>query len=74
MQVINAYGPTESTVNITDHHLDGTEEGPVPIGRPFANTQVYVLDAALRPVPPASQESSTSPETNSPAATTDAQP
>ncbi|MGY4275178.1 non-ribosomal peptide synthase/polyketide synthase [Streptomyces sp. M18.1] len=52
VQVINAYGPTESTVNITDHHLDGTEEGSVPIGRPFANTQVYVLDAALRPVPP----------------------
>ncbi|MFD4259397.1 non-ribosomal peptide synthase/polyketide synthase [Streptomyces sp. NPDC058534] len=52
VQVINAYGPTESTVNITDHHLDGTEEGPVPIGRPFANTQVYVLDSALRPVAP----------------------
>ncbi|GAA2688498.1 non-ribosomal peptide synthetase [Streptomyces violaceolatus] len=52
VQIINAYGPTESTVNITDHHLDGTEEGPVPIGRPFANTQVYVLDSALRPVAP----------------------
>ncbi|MDX2930833.1 amino acid adenylation domain-containing protein, partial [Streptomyces sp. NRRL_B-16638] len=51
-QIINAYGPTESTVNITDHRLDGTEEGPVPIGRPFANTQVYVLDSALRPVAP----------------------
>ncbi|WP_037898387.1 AMP-binding protein, partial [Streptomyces violaceoruber] len=42
----------ESTVNITDHRLDGTEEGSVPIGRPFANTQVYVLDSALRPVAP----------------------
>ncbi|MFJ3887240.1 non-ribosomal peptide synthetase [Streptomyces rubrogriseus] len=52
VQIINAYGPTESTVNITDHHLDGTEEGSVPIGRPFANTQVYVLDSALRPVAP----------------------
>ncbi|MFE0955919.1 amino acid adenylation domain-containing protein, partial [Streptomyces rochei] len=53
VQVINAYGPTESTVNITDHHVSGdTPDGPVPIGRPFANTQVYVLDAALRPVPP----------------------
>ncbi|MFD5669012.1 amino acid adenylation domain-containing protein [Streptomyces anthocyanicus] len=51
-QIINAYGPTESTVNITDHRLDGTEEGSVPIGRPFANTQVYVLDSALRPVAP----------------------
>ncbi|WP_252866105.1 MULTISPECIES: AMP-binding protein, partial [Streptomyces] len=53
VQVINAYGPTESTVNITDHHVsEDTPDGSVPIGRPFANTQVYVLDAALRPVPP----------------------
>ncbi|MGA4846192.1 amino acid adenylation domain-containing protein [Streptomyces sp. G5(2025)] len=54
VQVINAYGPTESTVNITDHHIDPTTltEGPVPIGRPFANTQAYVLDSALRPVAP----------------------
>ncbi|MGW8776039.1 amino acid adenylation domain-containing protein, partial [Streptomyces sp. NPDC055794] len=52
VQIINAYGPTESTVNITDHHLNGSEEGPVPIGRPFANTQVYVLDSALRPTAP----------------------
>ncbi|MFJ4696538.1 AMP-binding protein, partial [Streptomyces sp. NPDC088766] len=53
VQIINAYGPTESTVNITEHHLDDTTaHGPVPIGRPFANTAVYVLDTALRPVPP----------------------
>ncbi|MFD6725935.1 amino acid adenylation domain-containing protein, partial [Streptomyces sp. NPDC060131] len=52
-QIINAYGPTESTVNITDHHVsEDTPDGPVPIGRPFANTQVYVLDSALRPVAP----------------------
>ncbi|MDQ0937557.1 amino acid adenylation domain-containing protein [Streptomyces turgidiscabies] len=54
VQVINAYGPTESTVNVTDHRVDlsSLTDGPVPIGRPFANTQVYVLDSALRPVPP----------------------
>ncbi|MFH8707046.1 amino acid adenylation domain-containing protein [Streptomyces rubrogriseus] len=53
VQIINAYGPTESTVNITDHHIsEDTPDGPVPIGRPFANTQVYVLDSALRPVAP----------------------
>ncbi|WP_030955178.1 amino acid adenylation domain-containing protein, partial [Streptomyces sp. NRRL S-481] len=53
IHIINAYGPTESTVNITDHHLntDTDTPGPVPIGRPFANTQAYVLDSALRPVP-----------------------
>ncbi|GAA2520026.1 non-ribosomal peptide synthetase [Streptomyces levis] len=53
VQIINAYGPTESTVNITEHRLgDTVEDGPVPIGRPFANTAVYVLDSALRPVAP----------------------
>ncbi|MGW0425475.1 amino acid adenylation domain-containing protein, partial [Streptomyces sp. NPDC003015] len=53
VHIINAYGPTESTVNITEHHLTTPlPQGPVPIGRPFANTTVYVLDAALRPVPP----------------------
>ncbi|MGW0601616.1 amino acid adenylation domain-containing protein, partial [Streptomyces sp. NPDC002776] len=46
------YGPTESTVNITEYRLNGTQQGPVPIGRPFANTAVYVLDSALRPVAP----------------------
>ncbi|MEV7748837.1 amino acid adenylation domain-containing protein, partial [Streptomyces griseorubiginosus] len=52
VEVINAYGPTESTVNITEHHLDDLQQGPIPIGRPFANTAVYVLDSALRPVAP----------------------
>ncbi|MFD7665829.1 amino acid adenylation domain-containing protein [Streptomyces sp. NPDC059788] len=53
--VVNAYGPTEATVNCLDHRLEPgapTPEGPVPIGRPFWNTRAYVLDAALQPVPP----------------------
>ncbi|MEU9291973.1 amino acid adenylation domain-containing protein, partial [Streptomyces sp. NPDC048275] len=52
--VINAYGPTEATVNCTDFRLEPgtpTPSGPVPIGRPFWNTQAYVLDASLQPVP-----------------------
>ncbi|MBY8852068.1 non-ribosomal peptide synthetase, partial [Saccharothrix sp. MB29] len=51
--VVNAYGPTELTVNCTDFRLSPgvpTPSGAVPIGRPFANTRVYVLDSALRPV------------------------
>ncbi|CAM3749891.1 condensation domain-containing protein [Kibdelosporangium persicum] len=51
--VINAYGPTETTVNCTQHRIGpGTPvpPGPVPIGKPMANTRVYVLDARLRPV------------------------
>ncbi|MFD6880698.1 amino acid adenylation domain-containing protein, partial [Streptomyces sp. NPDC060075] len=53
-QVINAYGPTENTVNATEYRLpSGTlPDGPIPIGRPFTNTRAYVLDSALRPVAP----------------------
>ncbi len=53
--VYNAYGPTEGTVNASDHRIEPHQEipdGPVPIGRPFAHGQVYVLDERLRPVPP----------------------
>ncbi|WP_239481893.1 amino acid adenylation domain-containing protein, partial [Streptomyces sp. CS014] len=52
--VINDYGPTEATVSTSDYHLlPGQEpsDGPVPIGRPFPNARLYVLDASLRPVP-----------------------
>ena len=55
LTVVNEYGPTEATVAATDHQIAAGEElrpGPVPIGRPMWNTQVYVLDAALLPCPP----------------------
>lgn len=46
----NAYGPTETTVCATAAELtDGSQ--PITIGRPIANTQMYVLDAHLQPVP-----------------------
>ncbi|NEW68833.1 non-ribosomal peptide synthase/polyketide synthase [Streptomyces rhizosphaericus] len=53
--VVNAYGPTEATVNCTDFRIEPgavVAGGAVPIGRPFWNTRAYVLDAGLRPVPP----------------------
>ncbi|QWF84040.1 D-alanine--poly(phosphoribitol) ligase subunit 1 [Amycolatopsis sp. CA-230715] len=48
-QVTNLYGPTETTVWSTAAVLDS--DGTPTIGGPIWNTQVYVLDSALRPVP-----------------------
>src|SRR5207244_9755980 len=47
----NMYGPTESTIWSTIHRVTSAD-GQVPIGRPIANTQVYVLDAHRQPTPP----------------------
>ncbi|MFI5821203.1 non-ribosomal peptide synthase/polyketide synthase [Streptomyces rishiriensis] len=51
-RMINSYGPTEATVVATWTGPLTPGEGAPPIGRPAAGTRVYVLDAALRPVPP----------------------
>ncbi|WP_431262155.1 amino acid adenylation domain-containing protein [Roseateles chitinivorans] len=46
----NVYGPTECTVDATAVRIPGAR--PLPhIGRPIANTQIYILDAQGRPVP-----------------------
>ncbi|AFZ17959.1 non-ribosomal peptide synthetase [Allocoleopsis franciscana] len=46
----NAYGPTEATVWSTVAELTDEREKP-SIGRPITNTQVYILDSHLQPVP-----------------------
>jgi amino acid adenylation domain-containing protein len=48
----NGYGPTEATIYATACLLRAGDQGPVTIGRPVANTRVYVLDERLRLVPP----------------------
>ncbi len=49
----NAYGPTEATIGSTCYLVEDLPESAatVPIGRPVANTQVYLLDDHLQPVP-----------------------
>lgn len=51
---VNGYGPTETTVFATGHVVEPSAEidAEIPIGRPFDNMRVYVLDEELRPVPP----------------------
>lgn len=54
VRLINGYGPTESTTFATCYRIPpniSPELESIPIGRPIANTQVYVLDAQHQPVP-----------------------
>jgi amino acid adenylation domain-containing protein len=46
----NLYGPTESTIWSAAHRVKGGED-PVLIGRPIANTRMYILDSYGQPVP-----------------------
>lgn len=46
----NLYGPTETTIWSTLHRVR-PDEPSVPIGRPIANTHLYILDDACQPVP-----------------------
>jgi len=51
--LLHVYGPTENTTFTTFHRVDSVPEtaATVPIGRPIANTRVYLLDRHLQPVP-----------------------
>jgi amino acid adenylation domain-containing protein len=51
--LINEYGPTETVVGCCVYRVPGNEplSGPIPIGRPIANMQLYVLNRSLEPVP-----------------------
>ena len=49
--VVNLYGPTEATIDATFWRCDGEAQGRIPIGRPIANTRLYLLDAQGEPVP-----------------------
>src|SRR5262249_42280273 len=49
-RLLNLYGPTETCVYSSIAEIE--DAGPVPIGRPVANTQFHVVDAQLAPVAP----------------------
>jgi amino acid adenylation domain-containing protein len=55
LRLMNVYGPTETTVTNTIYEWAGEQAlqsaGSVPIGRPVANTRMYILDKYLYPVP-----------------------
>lgn len=49
-EVLNMYGPTETTIWSSTHRVTATP-GPVPLGTPIANTSLFVVDPFLVPVP-----------------------
>ncbi|MEG3890348.1 amino acid adenylation domain-containing protein [Microcoleus sp. Z1_A1] len=53
--VFNHYGPTETTVGVLTYQVEfdkiGCDFDTVPLGLPIANTQIYILDSYLQPVP-----------------------
>jgi amino acid adenylation domain-containing protein len=56
IRLLNAYGPTETTITATAFEIaprpdENATYQRVPIGRPLANTQIYILDSFLHPVP-----------------------
>jgi amino acid adenylation domain-containing protein len=52
VELRNMYGPTEAVITASWWRCNPSgEEGTVPIGRPVANTQIYLLDGHLHPVP-----------------------
>ncbi|MEH2073177.1 MAG: amino acid adenylation domain-containing protein [Nostoc sp.] len=52
-RLLHVYGPTESTTFACCYLVQDIPEGAtnVPIGRPISNTQIYILDSKLQPVP-----------------------
>ncbi|MEO6089074.1 MAG: amino acid adenylation domain-containing protein [Umezawaea sp.] len=54
LNVVNGYGPTETTTFAASHRCNGlsSTDTRVPLGRALNNSQLYVLDGYLEPVPP----------------------
>src|SRR5262249_22141971 len=51
-KLLNIYGSSEVAADVLVHEVQDVDvDGPVPIGRPIANTQVYILDRMGQPAP-----------------------
>lgn len=50
-RIINAYGPTEATVCVSMAKIPKNIKTNPPIGKPIANTELYILDKNLKPLP-----------------------
>ncbi|WP_277375760.1 non-ribosomal peptide synthetase [Paenibacillus polymyxa] len=52
LTIVNAYGPSENTIFTSFHTIQEDYDHNVPIGKPVANTQVYILNASnqLQPI------------------------
>ena len=57
-QIFNHYGPTEATIGVLTYPIDTAawqnrqpQQETVPIGKPIANAQTYLLDSEQQPVP-----------------------
>jgi amino acid adenylation domain-containing protein len=51
IRLTNLYGPTEASIGCIFFHIHGHHYTTIPIGRPIANTKIYILDDQLQPVP-----------------------
>jgi amino acid adenylation domain-containing protein len=51
LKIFNLYGPSEDTTYSTFALIKKEDQGSPPIGRPIANTQIYILESDLQPVP-----------------------
>ena len=53
--ILNHYGPTEATVGVLTYGMEEDQNPPgtstLPLGRPLANVQIYLLDPHLQPLP-----------------------
>lgn len=56
-QVVNGYGPTETTIGATAHIVsqEDAQRIRIPIGKPLPNYEIYILDSRLRLLPPGTQ-------------------